>query len=183
MLRKSTTAVKSKVKPEFTTTTPEHSEIILDYSRFGNIGYSQVYETIDIFNLSEKELRKRIPALFHFIRNTSVIKDIDTHRTATLLIDCTPILSITQKAGNYDEKVFTLAKYKSDGSRQSTRKYAYNDTKNMILNAFGFDIKVDEDEDLESESVEDENIAYGTGTLLPDTGNFDYDTDNGFDME
>lgn len=100
--------------------TPKKSEIVLDYRRYGNAGFSSIYE----------------------------------------------------------KEVFTITKYEPDGTRQSTRKYSYSKAKNLILDAFGFEIKIDEDGDAaEPEEPESSNVDMKMQT---ESGNFD-DTDNGFD--
>jgi len=178
-----TTAV-SKAKTKSITETPKHSEIILEYSRCGNIGISQVVETVDISFLKQKKFAGRITALFHFIRNTSVSHDFDSGRTATFEIDGKPVISITQKSGDYDEQVFSVTKYRADSAKQSTRKYPYNKTKNLILQAYGFEIKSNADTDEESEDIKDDEMldtGNDTELLLPDTENFDDGIDSEFD--
>ncbi len=123
----------SKDKTKSVTKTPKHSEIILEYTRFGNIGYSTVHETVDISNVNEKELKKRISALFHFLRNTKEMHRFDSYKTATFQINSKPVLSLTQKSGDYENQDFSFTRYKADGTKQSTRKYPYNKTKNLIL--------------------------------------------------
>ena len=185
----SKTKYKSKTKPKsaesIITETPKHSEIILEYSRFGNLGFSQVHETVDISFLTKKKLTGKITTLFHFLRNTPVTSNRDTGRTATFHIDGKPVISITQKANDYENQVFTLTKYKPDGSKQSTRRYSYIKTKNLILDAFGFETKIDEDEDTEqSEDLETSNedsVSMGNMEILTDAEKFEYDTNSGFD--
>lgn len=181
-----TKASKSKTKPESNITeTPKHSEVILEYSRFGNIGFSTIHETVDISFLTKKKFIGKINALFHFLRNTPVTSDIDSGRAATFQIDGRPVIGIVQKANDYENQVFTLTKYKPDGSKQSTRRYSYIKTKNLILDAFGFETKIDEDEDTEqSEDLETSNedsVSMGNMEILTDAEKFEYDTNSGFD--
>ncbi len=176
----------SKINPKSTksniTQTPKRSEVILDYSRFGNIGFSHVHETVDISFLTKKKLTGEITTLFHFLRNTPVTSNRDSGRTATFTIDYKPVISIVQKAGDYENQVFTLTKYKSDGTRQSTRKYPYNKTKNLILQAFGFETKIDESEDT-GQPEESETSNEGM-KMLPESGNIEDDIDSEYgDME
>lgn len=173
---KTTAATKDKTKSA--TETPKHSEVILDYNRFGNIGFSHVHETVDISFLTKKKLTGKITTLFHLIRQTEVCKDLDSGRTATLQIDGRPVISITQKAGDYENQVFTLTKYKPDGSKQSTRRYSYIKTKNLILDAFGFETKIDEDED--AEQPEESENSNEDMKMLPESGNIENDIDSGF---
>lgn len=170
------TKTKAKTKSKSNITIPKHSEIILDYTKNGNIGFCKAHESYDISGSTEKILREKISALFHFLRNTPVTKDIDTHKTAMLTIDKKPILSLSQKAGDYKNQVFSITVFKDDGTKQSTRKYKYNAARNIILKSFGFDVKVDEDED----EAENGGIEDDTGTITPnDSGNFEDET--GFD--
>lgn len=162
---KKTAAKSSKVKT-ITETFP-NSQIVLNYCRNGNLGFSTVYETIDISGLSRKKFAGKITVLFHFIKQTEVCKSLNSGRTATFQIDGRPVISITQKANDYDEQVFTLTRYREDGSKQSTRRYNYNKTKNLILQAFGF-IEINEDED--TEEPEGSNVDMKMQT---ETGNFD----------
>lgn len=185
---KGTTATNkvSKAKLKSTkpniTETPKHSEAILDYSRFGNIGFSTVHEIVDISFLTKKKLTGKITTLFHFLRNTPVTSNRDSGRTATFTIDYKPVISIVQKAGDYENQVFTLTKYKPDGTRQSTRKYPYNKTKNLILQAFGFETKIDESEDT-GQPEESETSNEGM-KMLPESGNIEDDIDSEYgDME
>lgn len=171
-------AFKTKTKSNITET-PQNSQIVLNYSRFGNIGFSTVHETVDISFLSKKKFNGKITTLFHFIRQTEVCKNLNTGKTATFQIDEKPVISIMQKSNDYDEQVFTLTRYREDGTKQSTRKYSYSKAKNLILNAFEFDVKIDEEAEMEDEYAEDENCG-DNKKLLTDTGNFEDDTDNGF---
>lgn len=175
--KKTAVTKKSKTKPESSITeTPKHSKIILDYSRFGNIGFSTVHETVDISFLTKKKLTGKITTLFHFLRNTPVTSNRDTGRTATFQIDGRPVISITQKAGDYDNQVFNLTKHKPDGSKQSTRRYSYIKTKNLILDAFGFETQIDEDEDTE-QPEESENSNEDMKMLL-ESENIENDIDS-----
>lgn len=61
-------ASKTQSKKFNITETPKHSEVILEYSRFGNIGFSHVYEKVDISFLTKKKLTGKITTLFHIIR-------------------------------------------------------------------------------------------------------------------
>lgn len=168
----------SKTKPKSSITqTPKRSEVILDYSRFGNIGFSHVHETVDISFLTKKKLTGKITTLFHFLRNTPVTSNRDTGRTATFHIDGKTVISITQKAGDYDNQVFNLTKHKPDGSKQSTRRYSYIKTKNLILDAFGFETQIDEDEDTE-QPEESENSNEDMKMMLPETANIEDDIDS-----
>lgn len=183
---KGTTATNkaSKAKPieSSITETPKHSEVILDYSRFGNIGFSTVHEIVDISFLTKKKLTGKITTLFHFIRQTEVCKNLDSGRTATFTIDYKPVISIIQKANDYENQVFTLTKYKEDGTRQSTRRYSYNKAKNLILDSFGFETKIDESED--TEQSEESETSKGNMEITSDIGNFDDDINSGYgDME
>lgn len=173
---KTTAATKDKTKSA--TETPKHSEVILDYNRFGNIGFSHVHETVDISFLTKKKLTGEITTLFHFLRNTPVTSNRDSGRTATFTIDYKPVISIVQKAGDYENQVFTLTKYKPDGSKQSTRRYSYIKTKNLILDAFGFETKIDEDED--AEQPEESENSNEDMKMLPESGNIENDIDSGF---
>lgn len=179
-----TKASKAKLKstkPNITET-PKHSEVILEYSRFGNIGFSTIHETVDISFLTKKKFIGRINALFHFLRNTPVTSDIDSGRTATFQIDGRPVIGIVQKAGDYENQVFTLTRYKADGTRQSTRKYFYNKAKNLILDAFGFETKIDEDAEAEeSETSNEDSVSMGNMEILTDAEKIEYDTNSGFD--
>lgn len=166
-----TKASKAKPIESSITETPKHSEIILEYSRFGNLGLAHVHEIVDISFLTKKKLTGKITTLFHFIRQTEVCKNRDSGRTATFTIDYKPVISITQKANDYENQVFTLTKYKGDGTRQSTRKYSYSKAKNLILDAFGFEIKIDEDGDVaEPAEPEDSNVDM---KIQAESGNFD----------
>lgn len=177
--KKNAETKKSNTKSESNITeTPKHSEVILDYSRFGNIGFSAVHEIVDISFLTKKKLTGKITTLFHFLRNTPVTSNRDSGRTATFTIDYKPVISIVQKAGDYENQVFTLTKYKPDGTRQSTRKYPYNKTKNLILQAFGFETKIDESEDT-GQPEESENSNEDM-KMLPESGNIENDIDSGF---
>lgn len=177
----------SKAKPTEPniTETPKYSEVILDYNRFGNIGFSHVHETVDISFLTKKKLTGKITILFHFLRNTPVTSERDTGKIAFFMIDGKPVIGITQKAGDYENQVFTLTKYKGDGTRQSTRKYSYNKVKNLLLQAFEFEVKASVDTDDEQEELEDiegeemHDIENAT-ELLPDS-DFEYDADNELD--
>ena len=174
---KTSKAKESKTKPK-AITTPKHSEVILNYCRFGNIGFSTIHETVDISFLTKKKLTGKITTLFHFIRQTEVCKNLDSGRTATFQIDNKPVLSFTQKANDFENQVFTLTKYKADGSKQSTRKYSYNKAKNLILDAFGFETKIDEDGDAaEPEESESSNEDM---KMLSESGNIENDIDSGF---
>lgn len=148
-----------------TATTPKNSEITLDYIRCGNIGVSTVHELIDISGLNEKEMRGKVSALFHSIRNTPATADMDARCTAAFLVSGRPILSLMQKAGDYEGKVFTLTRYNEDGTKRSTRKYPYIRTRAVILESLGFDVKIPEDEDAEPE---DDGKGSGTGATLHD---------------
>ena len=159
-------ASKTKLKSNITET-PQNSQIVLNYCRNGNLGFSTVYEIIDISGLSRKKFAGKLTALFHFVKQTEVCKNLNTGRTATFQIDGKPVISITQKANDYDEQVFTLTRYREDGSKQSTRRYNYNKTKNLILQAFGF-IEINEDE--ETEEPEGSNVDMKMQT---ESGNFD----------
>lgn len=172
--KKIATTKAEKIEPESNIVeTPKYSQIILDYNRFGNIGFSHMRETVDISFLTKKKFTGKISTLFHFLRNTSVAKNLDTGKTATFQIDNKSILSITQKAGNFDEGVFAVTKYKPDGSKQSTRGYSYIKTKNLVLDAFGFDVQIDEGEDVET-SNEDMEIQL-------ESANYENDSNTGFD--
>lgn len=174
----------SKAKPieSSITETPKHSEVILDYSRFGNISFSTVHEIVDISFLTKKKFTGKITTLFHFVRQTEVCKNLDSGRTATFQIDGRPVISITQKANDYENQVFTLTKYKPDGTRQSTRRYSYNKAKNLILDAFGFETKIDEDaETEESETSNEDSVSMGNMEILTDAEKIEYDTNSGFD--
>lgn len=167
--KKATTNTKGAVALKLET--PKYSEVILNYRRNGNLGFSTVHETVNISFLLKKKFTSRITALFHFIRQTEVCKDFGSGRTATFQIDNKPVLSLTQKAGDYDKQIFTLTRYREDGSKQSTRKCNYNKTKNLILQAFGFKVKTDEDTDEkleESEEIED-------GEMLGIENDIDYE--------
>ncbi len=167
----------SKTKPKSSITqTPKRSEVILDYSRFGNIGFSHVHETVDISFLTKKKLTGKITTLFHFLRNTSVTSNRDTGRTATFHIDGKPVIGITQKSNDYENRVFTITKYKEDGTRQSIRRYSYNKAKNLILDSFGFETKIDEDEDTE-QPEESENSNEDMKMLL-ESENIEDDIDS-----
>lgn len=132
--------------------------------------------------MTKKKLTGRIATLFHFLRQTEVCKNLDSGRTATFHIDGKPVISIVQKAGDYDNQVFALTKYKGDGTRQSTRKYFYSKAKNLILDAFGFEIKIDEDGDV-AEPEESENSNEDM-KMLPESGNIEENIDSEFgDME
>lgn len=162
----------SKTKPKFNITeTPQNSQIVLNYSRFGNIGFSQIHEIIDISGLSRKKFAGKLTALFHFVKQTEVCKNLNTGRTATFQIDGKPVISIIQKAGNYEEQVFTLTKYKVDGAKQSTRKYSYSKAKNLILDAFGFETKIDENGD--TEESEESETSNEDMKMQTESGNFD----------
>lgn len=177
-----TKASKAKTIESNITETPKHSEVILDYNRFGNIGFSHVHETVDISFLTKKKLTGKITTLFHLIRQTEVCKDLDSGRTATFQIDGRPVIGIVQKAGDYENQVFTLTKYKEDGTRQSTRRYSYIKTRNLILQAFGFETKIDESEDAEkSETSNEDSESEGNMEITSDIGNFDDDIDSEFD--
>lgn len=63
-------ARKTVGKTSTTATTPKDSEITLNYIRCGNIGVSTVHEVVDISGFNEKEMRGKVSALFHSIRNT-----------------------------------------------------------------------------------------------------------------
>lgn len=176
---KTKTTVATKDKTKSATETPKHSEIILEYSRYGNLGISRVVETVDISFLTKKKLTGKITTLFHFLRNTPVTSKRDSGRTATFQIDGRPVISVTQKANDYENQVFTLTKYRKDGSKQSTRKYSFNKAKNLILDVFGFETKIDEDED--AEEPETSNVDMN---MLPESENFEDDIDNEYaDME
>ncbi len=170
-----TKASKAKTIESNITETPKHSEVILSYNRFGNIGFSHVHETVDISFLTKKKLTGKITTLFHFIRQTEVCKSLNSGRTATFHIDGKPVISVTQKANDYENQVFTLTKYKEDGTRQSTRRYSYNKAKNLILDSFGFETKIDEDED--TEEPEGSNVDMKMQT---ESGNIENDIDSGF---
>lgn len=172
--KKTAETKKSNTKSESSITeTFKHSEVILEYSRFGNIGFAHVHETVDISFLTRKKLTGKITSLFHFLRNTSVTSDHDSGRTATFQIDGKPVIGIMQKADDYENQVFTLTKYKPDGSKQSTRRYSYIKTKNLVLDAFGFDVQIDEGEDVEI-SNEDMEIQL-------ESANYENDSNTGFD--
>lgn len=176
----------SKTKPKsaesIITETPKHSEIILEYSRFGNLGLAHVHEAVDISFLTKKKFTGKITTLFHFIRQTEVCKNLDSGRTAIFQIDGRPVIGIVQKAGDYENQAFTLTKYKPDGTRQSTRRYSYVKTKNLILQAFGFETKIDESEDAEKSETSNENSeSKGNMEITSDIGNFDDDIDSEFD--
>lgn len=177
---KTKTTVATKDKTKSATETPKHSEIILEYSRYGNLGISRVVETVDISFLTKKKLTGKITTLFHFLRNTPVTSKRDSSRIATFHIDGRPVISITQKANDYENQVFTLTKYKGDGTKQSTRRYSYIKTKNLILQAFRL-MEIDEDGDAkQSEESEISNEDMG---IQSESENFD-DTDSEFgDME
>lgn len=177
--KKTAATKKSKTKPESNITEiPKHSEIILDYSRYGNIGFSTVHEIVDISFLTKKKLTGKITTLFHFLRNTPVTSERDTGKTATFQLNGKPVIGITQKANDYDGQVFTLTKYKPDGSKQSTRRYSYIKTKNLILQAYGF-MEIDENED--TEQPEESENSNEDMKLLPESANFENDSNNGFD--
>lgn len=128
---------------------------------------------MDISFLTKKKLTGKITTLFHFIKQTEVCKELDSGRNATFTVDCKPVIGIVQKAGDYENQVFTLTKYKPDGSKQSTSRYSYIKTKNLILDAFGFETKIDEDEDTEqSEDLETSNEDM---KMLPESGNIEDD--------
>lgn len=171
-----TKASKAKTIESNITETPKHSEVILDYNRFGNIGFSTVHETVDISFLTKKKFTGKITTLFHFIRQTEVCKNRDTGRTATFQIDGRPVISITQKAGDYDNQVFNLTKHKPDGSKQSTRRYSYIKTKNLILDAFGFETQIDEDED--TEQPEESESSNEDMKMLLESENIEDDIDS-----
>ena len=97
-------ASKTKLKSNITET-PQNSQIVLNYCRNGNLGFSTVYEIIDISGLSRKKFAGKLTALFHFVKQTEVCKNLNTGRTATFQIDGKPVISITQKANDNDEKV------------------------------------------------------------------------------
>lgn len=180
---KTTAATKNKTKS--VKETPKGSQIILEYSRNGNLGLSRVVETVNIPFLTQKKFAGKITSLFHFVRSTSVSHDLDSGRTATFQLEGKPLLSITQKAGDYDKQIFTLTKYKTDGTKQITRKYDYGKTRNLIFQVYGFEIKTDTGIDDESgDLLAERNDGIGNDTeLLPDT-DFEYDIDNKFtDME
>lgn len=182
--KKPTATKASKAKPTESniTETPKHSEIILDYNRFGNIGFSHMHETVGISFLDKKKLTGKITTLFHFIRQTEVCKNLDSSRTAIFKIDGRPVISIVQKAGDYENQVFTLTKYKGDGTRQSTRKYSYNKVKNLILDVFGFETKTNENAEESETSNEDmDSKNMGNMEVSFDTENFGDDTSNEFD--
>ncbi|MGY3666085.1 hypothetical protein [Roseburia sp. 1XD42-69] len=161
------------------TETPKYSEVVLNYCRNGNLGFSTVHETVDISFLTRKKLTGKITTLFHLIRQTEVCKDLDSGRTATFQIDGRPVISVTQKANDYENQVFTLTKYRKDGSKQSTRKYSFNKAKNLILDVFGFETKINEDED--AEEPETSNVDMN---MLPESESFEDDIDNEYaDME
>lgn len=167
---KASKAKLKSTKPNITET-PKQSEIILDYSRFGNIGFAHVRETVDISFLTKKKFTGKITTLFHFIRQTEVCKNLDSGRTATFHIDGKPVISIVQKANDYENQVFTLTKYKEDGTKQSTRRYSYNKAKNLILDTFGFETKIDEDED--TEQPEESENSNDDMKIQAESGNFD----------
>lgn len=171
-----TKASKAKTIESNITETPKHSEVILDYNRFGNIGFSHIHETVDISFLTRKKLTRKITTLFHLIRQTEVCKDLDSGRTATFQIDGRPVISVTQKANDYENQVFTLTKYRKDGSKQSTRKYSFNKAKNLILDVFGFETQIDEDEDTE-QPEESENSNEDMKMLL-ESENIEDDIDS-----
>ena len=161
------------------TETSKYSEVVLNYCRNGNLGFSTVHETVDISFLTRKKLTGKITTLFHLIRQTEVCKDLDSGRTATFQIDGRPVISVTQKANDYENQVFTLTKYRKDGSKQSTRKYSFNKAKNLILDVFGFETKINEDED--AEEPETSNVDMN---MLPESESFEDDIDNEYaDME
>lgn len=166
-----TKAYKAKPIESNITETLKHSEVILDYNRFGNIGFSHVHETVDISFLTKKKFAGKITTLFHFLRNTPATSERDTGKTAIFQLNGKPVIGIVQKVGDYENQVFTLTKYKPDGSKQSTRKYSYIKTKNLILDAFGFETKIDEDEDTEQpEDLETSNVDM---KIQAESGNFD----------
>lgn len=178
---KASQTTPNSIKPNITET-PKHSEINLEYSRFGNIGFSHIHETVDISFLTKKKFAG-ITTLFHFLRNTPVTSECDTGKMASFTIDGKPVIGITQKAGDYENQVFTLTKYKPDGTRQSTRKYSYSKTKNMIIQAFGFETKIEESEDVEESETSNEDMDsknMGNMEISSDTENFGDDIDSGF---
>ena len=66
----------------------------------------------------------------------------------------------------------------------STKKAAANKVKNLILNAFGFEAKIDESEDVEESETSNKEMDsknMGNMEISSDTENFGDDTSNGFD--
>ncbi|MCI9127416.1 MAG: hypothetical protein HFG28_09490 [Eubacterium sp.] len=175
---KTTAASKGKAKTQAQKETPKGLQIILEYHRNGNLGFSTVEETVNIPFLTQKKFAGKITTLFHFIRNTSVTNDLDSGKIATFQVDGRPVISITQKANDYEKQVFYVTKYKEDGSKQSTRKCSYNKARSLILQAYGFEVKANTDEDSEDAENEEMLDIDSNMELLPDT-DFQGDVDNG----
>lgn len=127
---------------------------------------------------NSEKLTGKITTLFHFLRNTPVTSERDSGRIATFHIDGRPMISIIQKANDYENQAFTLTKYKGDGTKQSTKRYSYIKTKNLILQAFGF-MEIDED----AKQSEESEISNEDMGIQSESENFE-DTDSEFsDME
>ena len=148
--------------------TPDNSRIIVQLNRNTDIGYCKSVDEYDLSKLSEKMLRKKISSLFHSLK-----KDMYYHE-ATFLLKKKRLFSIYQNKEDFSNQCFAVIFYRS-GKATEEKRCTYNETRNLILDAYGFHVSEEEspgEDDIEVDDLEDEETEEIEANYLFDVAGF-----------